>query len=79
LIAFLDDHSRLIVHGEFYLSEGLDCYMDALEEALSKRGLPRKLYTDDGSAMRSHHLDHVCASLGIALVHAPPYKLSLIL
>jgi transposase InsO family protein len=74
LIAFLDDHSRLITHGEFYLSEGLDCYMDALEKALSKRGLPRKLYTDNGSAMRSHHLDHVCASLGVALVHARPYK-----
>lgn len=74
LIAFLDDHSRLIPHAEFYLSENLGCYMTAFEKALSKRGLPRKLYTDNGSAMRSHHLDHVCASLGIALVHARPYK-----
>ena len=24
--------------------------------------------------MRSHHLDHVCASLGVALIHARPYK-----
>jgi hypothetical protein len=74
LIAFLDDHSRLIPHAEFYLSENLECYMNAFEKALSKRGLPRKLYLDNGSAMRSHHLDHVCASLGIALVHARPYK-----
>jgi len=74
LIAFLDDHSRLIPHAEFYLSENLDCYMNAFEKALLKRGLPRKLYLDNGSAMRSHHLDHVCASLGIALVHARPYK-----
>ena len=74
LIAFLDDHSRLILHGEFYLSEGIDCFVNALEKALLKRGLPRKLYTDNGAAMRSHHLEHVCASLGIALIHARPYK-----
>lgn len=74
LIAFLDDHSRLVTHGEFYLSEGLDSYVDAFESALLKRGLPRKLYTDNGSAMRSHHLEHVCASLGIALIHARPYR-----
>ena len=74
LIAFLDDHSRLIPHAEFYLSENLECYMKAFKKALLKRGLPRKLYTDNGSAMRSHHLEHVCASLGIALILARPYK-----
>ena len=74
LIAFLDDHSRLVTYGEFYLSEGIDCFVDALEKGLLKRGLPRKLYTDNGAAFRSHHLEHVCASLGIALVHARPYK-----
>ncbi len=73
LIAFLDDHSRLVPHGEFYLSEGLACFLDAFEQCLLKRGLPRKLYVDNGAAYRSHHLEQVCASLGIALVHARPY------
>jgi transposase InsO family protein len=74
LIAFLDDHSRLVPYAEFYLSEGLACFLDAFEKGLLKRGLPRKLYTDNGAAFRSHHLEHVCASLGIALIHARPYK-----
>lgn len=74
LIALIDDHSRLIVYGGFYLSEGLDCYVDGFEKALLRRGLPRKLYVDNGSAFRSHHLEQVCASLGIALIHARPYK-----
>lgn len=74
LIAILDDHSRLITHGEFYLSERLDSYVNALQQALSKRGLPRKLYVDNGSAFRSRHLEHVTASLGIALIHSRPYK-----
>jgi len=46
----------------------------ALEQALLTRGLPRKIYTDNGSAFRSHHLEHVTASLGIALIHARPYR-----
>jgi putative transposase len=74
LIAMLDDHSRLITHGEFYLSERLDSYLNALQQALSKRGLPRKLYVDNGSAFRSKHLEHITASLGIALIHSRPYK-----
>lgn len=74
LLAFIDDHSRLIPHAEFCLSEGLDAYMACLRTALSKRGLPDKLYVDNGSAFRSHHLAHVTASLGTALIHAKPYR-----
>jgi putative transposase len=74
LLAFLDDHSRLVPHGQFYLSERLASYLDAFEQALLRRGLPRKLYLDNGPAFRSKHLEHVTASLGIALIHASPYK-----
>jgi len=74
LIAFIDDHSRLVPYGQFYLSEKLQSFLDAFEKALLKRGLPRKLYVDNGSAYRSKHLEHTCASLGIALVHAKPYQ-----
>ena len=61
LIAIIDDHSRLIPHAEFYLSEALDSYLKCLEDALSKRGLPRKLYVDNGPAFRSHHLEYITA------------------
>lgn len=73
LIAFIDDHSRLIPYGAFFFSEGIKCYLEALEQAILTRGLPRKLYVDNGSAFRSHHLEVVTASLGIALIHATPY------
>lgn len=53
LIAFIDDMSRLICHAQFYLSEKLDCYLDCLRQALLTRGLPRKLYLDNGPAFRS--------------------------
>ena len=73
LIAFIDDHSRLIPHGQFYHSEALIPFLDAFATAMRKRGLPVKLYVDNGSAFRSRHLEYTAASLGIALIHARPY------
>lgn len=74
LIAFMDDHSRLVPHGEFFLSESVKSFLIALQGALMGRGLPRKIYSDNGPAFRSHHVEHTTASLGIALIHARPYK-----
>jgi len=74
LVAFIDDHSRLIPHAEFYLSERLENFLDALRKALLMRGLPKKLYVDNGPAFRSLHLEHICASLGIVLIHSKPYQ-----
>jgi transposase InsO family protein len=74
LFAFIDDMSRLICHAEFYLNERIETYTDALSKALKKRGLPRKLYVDNGPAFRSHQLSHATASLGIALIHSKPYQ-----
>jgi len=73
LIACIDDHSRLLPHGQFYLSERLSCWLDLFRQALLTRGLPRKLYVDNGAAFRTRHLQRICASLGIALIHTPPY------
>jgi len=74
LFAFIDDMSRLIPHAEFYLNERIDSYTDALTKALSKRGLPRKLYVDNGATFSTQLLNHAMASLGIALVHSAPYQ-----
>ena len=73
LIAVLDDHSRLLPHAEFFLSERLVSWLDTFRQALLTRGLPRKLYVDNGAAFRTKHLERICASLGIALTHTPPY------
>lgn len=73
LIAAVDDHSRLIVCAHFYLSENLVSYPDVLYHALAKRGLPRKLYVDNGPAFRSKKLAYITAALNITLIHASPY------
>ena len=73
LFAILDDHSRLCVHGQFYVAERVEYFLDCLRCAVSSRGLPDKLYTDNGGPFRSQHLQIVCANLGIKLIHARPY------
>lgn len=73
LFAVLDDHSRLVAHAQFYLSESLDCFRDCLVSALEKRGIPRRLYVDNGSAFRSNTLAYACGRLGVALLHSRPY------
>jgi len=73
LFAIIDDHSRLIAHAQFYLAENLESYRDCLLQALEKRGLPRRLYVDNGSAFRSNRLKYACARLGVALLHSAPY------
>jgi putative transposase len=73
LFALVDDCSRLCVHGQFYPQERLYGFLDTVRQAIQTRGLPDKLYTDNGAAFRSQHLAIVCANLGIRLLHCKPY------
>jgi putative transposase len=74
LIAFLDDASRLVVHGRFYTSANSIDFEDAFRTALLKRGIPRKLYVDNGPFYRTLQLEMICARLGIVLSHSEPYR-----
>jgi putative transposase len=74
LFAIIDDHSRLITHGEFYVAETIENYLQCLWTALRKRGIPRKLYLDNGPSFKSHRLQLGCASLEIGLRYAKPYR-----
>ena len=74
LFAIIDDHSRLITHGQFYLAESLDNYLDCLWTAMRRRGVPRKLYVDNGPSFRAHRLQLGCAALEIGLKYARPYR-----
>jgi len=73
LFAVIDDHSRLITHAQFFLTENLMSFLECLKTALAKRGLPKKLYVDNGPYFKAHKLEYSLASLGTALLHAKPY------
>jgi transposase InsO family protein len=74
LIAFLDDATRVIPYAAFALSENTAAFLPVFKQALMRRGLPDRLYVDNGSAFRGRHLALVCAKLGVALIHARPYQ-----
>lgn len=74
LIAFLDDATRVIPYAAFALSENTQAFLPVFQQALMRRGLPLRLYVDNGANYRSHQLALVCAKLGIALIHARAYQ-----
>jgi transposase InsO family protein len=74
LLAFLDDATRVIPHAAFALAENTRAFLPVLKLAIEKRGLPQRLYVDNGANYRSRHLALVCAKLGVALIHARPYR-----
>lgn len=71
LIAFIDDASRLITHGEFFFADNTDNMCDAFRSALFKRGKPERLYFDNGSNYTSKEILQACVRLNIKLSHAP--------
>jgi putative transposase len=74
LQATLDDASRLIPHAQFYPNQGLDSFLDCLRQAIAARGLPTRLYMDNAKIYRSPQLARIAASLGIFIIHTPPYQ-----
>ena len=74
LIAFLDDATRVVPHAAFALAESTQAFLPVFKQALLRRGYCERLYVDNGAQYRSHHLALVCAKLGVALIHARPYR-----
>lgn len=65
LFAFLDDHSRLLLHGRFSFRESLPHLELVFRRALQKWGVPRRAYYDNGQVYRSLHMKRIVAELGI--------------
>jgi putative transposase len=73
LFAFLDDHTRLAPHAQFYWNEQLPRMEDCFKRAIMRYGRPLAVYVDQGSVYRADQFNTVCASLGIQLIPGTPY------
>jgi transposase InsO family protein len=74
LLGILDDHSRLICHAQWYWSETAEDLVHGLGQAFLKRGLPRSLLTDNGSAMMAAETTQGLERLGIVHDTTLPYS-----
>lgn len=69
LIAFIDDASRVLCHGEFFFEENVDSMVQAVRTAFYKRGLPEQLLVDNGSIYCCQEITLICARVGCILRH----------
>lgn len=74
VLCILDDYSRLCCHIQWYLSETAETFIHGLTQAFQKRGLPRSLMTDNGSAMTAHETQNGLVRLGIVHDKTLPYS-----
>ncbi|MBF8300940.1 MAG: integrase family protein, partial [Acidobacteria bacterium] len=74
LLAFLDDHSRLCGHAQWYLAETAETFVHGLCQAIQKRGLPRALLTDNGGPMTAAETREGLVRLGISPATTLPYS-----
>lgn len=72
LLAFIDDHSRLLTGYLWTFSEDTVRLESALRPGLGSRGVPKAVLVDNGSAFVSAPFLRACAVLGVRLIHAKP-------
>lgn len=73
-LGILDDCSRLGCHLQWYLSEATEDFTHGLSQGIQKRGLPRGLMTDGGSAMIAEETTEGLLRLGIVHEKTLPYS-----
>lgn len=73
-LCILDDHSRLACHLQWSFTEDTPALVHGFVQALQKRGLPRALLTDNGSAMTSGEFTEGLIRLGITHHTTLPYS-----
>jgi len=74
VLAILDDRSRVCNHIQWYLSETAYSLYHGLTQAFHKRGLPRAIMSDNGSAMIAHETQNGLSRLGIVHDKTLPYS-----
>ncbi|MBU1061072.1 MAG: DDE-type integrase/transposase/recombinase, partial [Proteobacteria bacterium] len=73
-LCVIDDCSRLCCHIQWYLDETAESLIHRLTQAFHKRGLPRSLMTDNGSAMIAAETKNGLLQLGIEHETTLPYS-----
>jgi transposase InsO family protein len=74
LLAVVDDHSRLVCHAQWYLRGTAENLIHGLQQAFCKRGLPRSLMTDNGSAMLADETTQGLGRLSVLHETTLPYS-----
>jgi transposase InsO family protein len=73
LFAFIDDHTRLVPHAQFYWHEQLPRLEDCFKRAVRRYGAPLAVYVDRGAVYKSKQFDTACATMGVQRILTTAY------
>jgi len=59
---------------QFDFHEDTEALAEVLSTGVCKRGIPRRLYSDNGKIFCTRALQLACARLGVEQIHARPYR-----
>ena len=68
-LGIIDDHTRRIIHAEFFLDQGIERYMQCLKKSFIKCGVPVRIYCDNGQVFRSQQIQRIAAEVGTSISH----------
>jgi len=74
LFLWIDDFSRKILFGKYYLDEKLPCLEDSFKYMILRWGIPLAVYLDNGKVYISRQFRSVLAELRIKELHHKPYQ-----
>jgi putative transposase len=72
LAAIIDDNSRFLTGHQFIRRPDAVRFAGVLRAAITRHGIPKVLYCDNGSCFADESLARTCAVLGIKLTHSAP-------
>jgi putative transposase len=72
LAGIIDDNSRFLTGYQFIRRPDAVRFAGVLRAAIARHGIPRNLYTDNGSCFADESLARTCKALGAKLVHSQP-------
>lgn len=73
MIMIIDDASRLLVGHDIFLADNAVNVQLVVKQAVAIYGVPKKLYTDNGTPYRNKQLELICAHLGVGLCRTQVY------
>lgn len=74
IVAIIDDASRAVMACSFFYDQGLNSVLSVFKTAVQRRGIPKKLFMDNGKVFRSDQLQFICASLGTIASYAEVFS-----
>lgn len=75
LYLFVDDHSRLLLHGRYAFKGDLPALELVFRRCLQRWGAPRRVYYDNGKTYRANQMKRIIATIGIhGIIYCRPYR-----